>query len=235
MAGPDWEETDPLSGEAAGDDPHRFDGDAAPPPPPVVIDEHAPIWTEDAFQRVVADRYFTVAHHRADFSHEGGIPAVEAVLRKRHYTVEEVRVVDGATHLFAHRYLWSQYGTVISHLALIMLMVGALLTRFGGFDNTLALAENSLRRAGTGASAVPTNAAAAERLGWPLTTFNRKLDTVCDKYSAAVVKGLRGGPGELATNRRARLVEYVLSARIITAEHLEVLDGPSGPDAPTAG
>lgn len=92
-------------------------------------------------QRVVADRYFDVAHHRADFTHAGGIEAVELALQKRHYTVERVREVDGATHLFAHRYLWSQYGTVVSHLALIMLMVGGLLTRFGGFDNTLALAE----------------------------------------------------------------------------------------------
>jgi len=115
------------------------------------------------------------------------------------------------------------------------LTLGAVDLTWSQFQLLVALAENSLRRAGTGASALPTNAAAAERLGWPLTTFNRKLDNVCDKYSRAGVKGLRGGPGELATNRRARLVEYVLSARIITAEHLEVLDGPSGPDAPTAG
>lgn len=94
-------------------------------------------------QRVVADRYFNVAHHRADFDHAGGVPAVEATLRKRHYTVERVREVDGVQYLFAHRYLWSQYGTVVSHLALIMLMIGALLTRFVGFDNTLALAEGS--------------------------------------------------------------------------------------------
>ncbi len=103
---------------------------------PIVRSVHRP-------QRVVADRYFTVARNRADFEQPGGVPAVEAILRQRHYTVEKVREVDGAQYLFAHRYLWSQYGTVVSHLALIMLMVGGLLTRFGGFDNTLALAEGS--------------------------------------------------------------------------------------------
>lgn len=105
------------------------------------------------------------------------------------------------------------------------LTLGAVNLTWTQFQLLVALAENSLRRAGTGASAVPTNAAAAARLGWPLTTFNRKLDNVCDKYSRAGVKGLRGGAGDLATNRRARLVEYVIAARIITTAHLEVLDG----------
>lgn len=94
-------------------------------------------------QRIVADRYFDVAHHRAAFSHPGGVEAVTEVLKKHHYTVEQTRVHDGATHLFAHRYLWTQYGTVVSHLALIMLMLGGLLTRFSGFQNTMALAESA--------------------------------------------------------------------------------------------
>ncbi|WP_243058809.1 hypothetical protein [Nocardioides sp. SR21] len=111
------------------------------------------------------------------------------------------------------------------------LTLGAVNLTWTQFQLLVALAENSLRRAGTGASAVPTNAAAAARLGWPLTTFNRKLDNVCDKYSRAGVKGLRGGAGEMATNRRARLVEYVIAARIITADHLVALDEAPGPQA----
>ncbi len=91
----------------------------------------------------------------------------------------------------------------------------------------LALAEASLRRVGTGTSELPSNAKAAERLQWPITTFNRKLDNVCDKFSAAGVKGLRGGAGKLATNRRARLVEYAVAARIVRPEHLGLLDEQS--------
>lgn len=91
----------------------------------------------------------------------------------------------------------------------------------------LALSEDTLRRSGTGPSVLPTNAAAAERLGWSMTTFNRKLDNVCDKYARAGVKGLRGEAGRLATNRRARLVEYVVAAKIVNAEDLGLLDAPT--------
>ena len=87
----------------------------------------------------------------------------------------------------------------------------------------LALAE-PLLRGGRGTSAIPTSAQAAERLSWPLTTFNRKLDTVCAKLAQAGVRGLHGGPDKLAVNRRARLVEYAAAARLVTAELLPLLD-----------
>ncbi|MCS6711088.1 hypothetical protein JSY14_03300 [Brachybacterium sp. EF45031] len=88
----------------------------------------------------------------------------------------------------------------------------------------LALAEPMLLREGTGMSAVPTSAQAAERLGWPRTKFNRKLDNVCDKLDRMGVRGLRGGPGKLASNRRARLVEHAVFSRLVTAEDLPLLD-----------
>lgn len=93
----------------------------------------------------------------------------------------------------------------------------------------LALCENALRRVGSGAIDLPTNAQAAERLGWPLTRFNRKLDNVCDKFDRAGVQGLRGGRGNNATQRRARLVEYAVTARIVRPEHLPLLDDGATP------
>ena len=87
----------------------------------------------------------------------------------------------------------------------------------------LALAE-PLLRSGRGTSSMPTSAQAAERLGWPLTTFNRKLDNVCAKLTQAGVRGLHGGPDRLAVNRRARLVEYAAAARVVTADLLPLLD-----------
>ncbi|ROS76731.1 hypothetical protein [Cellulomonas sp. PhB143] len=88
----------------------------------------------------------------------------------------------------------------------------------------VALAEAILRREGTGLSEIPSSAAAAARLGQPVTAFNRKLDTVCDKLDRIGVKGLRGGPGSHATNRRARLVEYAVASRLVTAADLALLD-----------
>ncbi len=89
-----------------------------------------------------------------------------------------------------------------------------------------------LRREGTALSEIPSSAQAARRLGWALTRFNRKLDNVCDKLDRLGVSGLRGGPGAHATNRRARLVEYAVSSRLVTAADLPLLDlGPEPSDA----
>ncbi len=93
----------------------------------------------------------------------------------------------------------------------------------------IALAEPSLRRDGRGESSVPSSAEAARRLGWTTTKFNRKLDNVCQKLSKIGVRGLHGAPGELASNRRARLVEYALAVRLVTVEDLEVLDRQERP------
>lgn len=90
----------------------------------------------------------------------------------------------------------------------------------------VSLAEPRLRRIGSGPTDLPTNTAAAARLGWPITTFNRKLDNVCDKFDQAGVKGMRGGVTQHATQRRARLVEYAVAARIVRREHLGLLDQP---------
>jgi len=88
----------------------------------------------------------------------------------------------------------------------------------------VALAEPLLRREGTSISAIPSSKEAAARLGWELTRFNRKLDNVCDKFDRRGVRGLRGGPGQLASNRRARLVEHAVTARVVTADDLVLLD-----------
>jgi hypothetical protein len=62
------------------------------------------------------------------------------------------------------------------------------------------------------------------RLGWKLTRFNRKLDNVCQKLAAQGVRGLHGAPGQLASSRRARLVEYAIAVRMVTRDDLVLLD-----------
>jgi hypothetical protein len=92
----------------------------------------------------------------------------------------------------------------------------------------VALAEPLLRRDGVSVSAIPSSRAAAERLGWEITKFNRKLDNVCDKLDRYGIRGLRGGPGQLAVNRRARLVEHAVASRLVTSADLPLLDQPAG-------
>lgn len=88
----------------------------------------------------------------------------------------------------------------------------------------LALCEPVLRRGARGQGGIPSSADAAARLGWTLTKFNRKLDNVCDKLTRAGIRGLHGGPEKLAINRRARLVEYALAARLVEKRDLDLLD-----------
>jgi hypothetical protein len=71
---------------------------------------------------------------------------------------------------------------------------------------------------------LPTNRAAAARLNWKLTKFNRKLDNVCTKVDRAGVSGLHGGAGAMATRRRERLVDFALSANLVTVDDLALLD-----------
>ncbi len=88
----------------------------------------------------------------------------------------------------------------------------------------LSLAEHVLRPSQPGRGVIPTSADAAKRLGWSMTTFNRKLDNVCDKLDKLGVQGLRGGKGNLATSRRSRLVEYAVASRLVSLEDLALLD-----------
>lgn len=97
----------------------------------------------------------------------------------------------------------------------------------------LALAEPVLRRAGTGASRVPASADGAARLGWTVTRFNRKLDNVCAKLTAAGVKGLHGGPTGAASSRRAALVEYAVSTLLVAREDLPLLDAERAANSPS--
>ncbi len=87
----------------------------------------------------------------------------------------------------------------------------------------VALAEPNLRSSGADIE-LPSNRAAALRLGWTITRFNRKLDNVCQRLTRAGVSGLRGDVGSMATERRTRLVEHALESGLVTEADLDALD-----------
>lgn len=87
----------------------------------------------------------------------------------------------------------------------------------------IALAEPILRQGGRAGTALPSSSAAAQRLGWPLTTFNRKLDHLCERLSEGGVPGLHATDGRRAVHRRARLVEYAIAARLVGPADLALL------------
>lgn len=87
----------------------------------------------------------------------------------------------------------------------------------------IGLAELALRNPHQGIS-LPSNKSVAHRFGWPMTTFNRKLDRLCRRYADQGVPGLVGTPGQLASDRRRKLVEHLISTGEITVADLELLD-----------
>ncbi|MEX0801012.1 MAG: cytochrome c biogenesis protein ResB [Dehalococcoidia bacterium] len=90
----------------------------------------------------VNDAYFQSAHHRYDYATPSGAHDLEAALRKRLYKVE--RYDEGDTlYLFADRFQFVQLATFASHLALIVLLAAALVSRFDGFSTGVMLAEGS--------------------------------------------------------------------------------------------
>jgi hypothetical protein len=89
----------------------------------------------------------------------------------------------------------------------------------------VALAEMRLI---SGDLVVPTNQALALRLGWTLTKFNRKLDHLCAKLAREGVRGLRGGPDALATDRREALVEHAITVGLVSDDDLGLLARQTG-------
>jgi len=84
----------------------------------------------------------------------------------------------------------------------------------------VALYESRLRL-GT----IEGNAVVASRLGWTANKFNRKLDAVCDKFTRAGVRGLKGRPGDLAEGRRDALVAHALRVGLVSPNDLTLLRG----------
>lgn len=87
----------------------------------------------------------------------------------------------------------------------------------------VALCERDLRGEPGGPHPVPVSWALAERLGWTLTAFNRRLDTICEKLDRAGVPGVRGARGMHAGDRRQRLAEFAVSHDLVVASDLDLL------------
>ena len=100
-----------------------------------------PIWRSvNRPAKRVNDAYFQSARHRFEYETPAGASRLESVLRRRLYAVE--RYEEGDTvYLFADRFQLAQLATFVSHLALIVILAAALVSRFSGFSNGMMIAE----------------------------------------------------------------------------------------------
>lgn len=87
----------------------------------------------------------------------------------------------------------------------------------------VALAEAHLRDSSARATDVPSNASVAHRLGWSSKKLDRKLDYLCARLDSEGVRGVRGGKGIEAVDRRVRLVEHAISSGMIRPADLDAL------------
>ncbi len=96
------------------------------------ISRFPPIWrTVRRPQYRVNDAYFERAKHRFDFSGQSDPLVIVRAFKQRHYSVRTEQQ-NGATYVFADRFQWAQLSTFVMHLALILLVFGTLITKFGG-------------------------------------------------------------------------------------------------------
>ena len=86
------------------------------------------------------------------------------------------------------------------------------------------LCESRLRDPGASRHELPSNAEIAQRLGWTLRKFDRKLDYVCRRLAEHGLRGVRGAVGEEAADRREIVAHHLVASGQITLADVERLD-----------
>jgi len=83
--------------------------------------------------------HYALARHRRSF---GPVPAdaLASELRSRAYRVRETRDPDGTVHVYGDRNAWARFGTIGTHLALLIFLVSGAIGTLFGFRQDLAIA-----------------------------------------------------------------------------------------------
>lgn len=179
---------------------------------------HERWWITNEGSRAVLDVYDRITRSRATLmpGTDQALPGPDVIVRfsagRAVYEIEAS--TNGATPAVPTKPASGE--TLDGHTPLVEFTEGQMLL-------VLALAERSLRQPHLPIE-VPTSREAAHRLGWPMTTFNRKLDVVCRKVAKMGLPGVAASGTEPATNRRTRLVEHAINSRLVNTTDLELLD-----------
>lgn len=108
-----------------------------------VVSRFPGVWSAIARPRKrVPDRYFGLAPHRLHIEGAIDVDRLETALRRSRYKVE--RWKDGeATLLFADRFQFARLGSLLTHAAVIVFILAAVVSRVDAFSSGLFLAEGS--------------------------------------------------------------------------------------------
>jgi cytochrome c biogenesis protein ResB len=90
----------------------------------------------------VPDRYFEMAPNRVEVA--GGLDAerLANVFRRARYSVERMEE-DGTVYLFADRFAWAQFGSLLTHVAVIVFILAAIVSKTYAFESPLFLSEGA--------------------------------------------------------------------------------------------
>jgi cytochrome c biogenesis protein len=105
------------------------------------------LWRTATKPRItVGDGFFAHARERDAIVVRGDATdltaRIVAVLKRHHYRV--VNEVDGAINLYADRFRWAPFGSLIGHLAIVVILAGVIAGSILGFkDNNFVIAEGS--------------------------------------------------------------------------------------------
>jgi len=101
------------------------------------------MWTSITRPRKrVPDRYFEMAPSRYATAEALDPGRLETALKRQRYRVE--RYTEGeVNYLFADRFAWAQLGTLLTHAAVIVFILSAVVSRMDAFESGLFLAEGS--------------------------------------------------------------------------------------------
>ncbi|HWO93700.1 MAG TPA: cytochrome c biogenesis protein ResB [Dehalococcoidia bacterium] len=91
----------------------------------------------------VPDSYFERARSRAGAANVAGVDALVQTFRRRRYRVKRFDEQDGVTYLFADRFAWAQLATFVSHLGLIVVLAGAVVSLFLTKESRVFLGEGT--------------------------------------------------------------------------------------------
>lgn len=109
-----------------------------------VVSRFPGIWTSIRRPRKrVPDRYLEMAPNRFQFDSAIDVDRLEALLHAKRYTVDRMEE-GGATYLFADRFQIAQLGTLLTHAAIIVFILSAVVRRVDAFEAPLFLAEGEV-------------------------------------------------------------------------------------------
>lgn len=108
-----------------------------------VVSRFAGIWRAISNPRKrVPDRYFEMAPNRLTAESPLDVAKLETMLRRARYRVERFEE-PVATYLFADRLQWAQLATLLTHAAVIVFILSAVVRQIDAFSSPLFLAEGS--------------------------------------------------------------------------------------------